>query len=309
MKGYIEQAYKGQLGRWKYIIPTGLFFGLMALNVLASLFLDIDESSIIQQQIQEDGKNYTFFTLLLPFFILLVLLLLYVKFAHQQSITSLTTSRKKIDWSRIFFSFSIVAVFIISLTIVDYYLRPDAYELNFDFSKFLPLAILAIILVPFQTSFEEYMFRGYLMQGLGVIAKNRWVPLFFTSIIFGLMHFANPEVATLGPVIMISYIGTGFLLGIMTLMDEGMELSIGFHAGNNLITALLVTAEWTAFQTDSILIYTEQPTAGLDVLIPVFVIYPIYLLIMAKVYKWKNWKERLFGKVEEPKEIEDVQFE
>jgi hypothetical protein len=30
------------------------------------------------------------------------------------------------------------------------------------------------------------------------------------------------------------YIGTGLFLGI-TLMDEGMELALGFHAANNLV--------------------------------------------------------------------------
>jgi hypothetical protein len=102
---------------------------------------------------------------------------------------------------------------------------------------------------------------------------------------------------------MVSYIGTGFLLGIMALMDEGLELSIGYHAGNNLITALLVTADWTAFQTESILIYTEEPMVGFDVFFPVLIIYPIYLLVMAKVYKWKDWKSKLFGKVILPKSI------
>jgi hypothetical protein len=28
------------------------------------------------------------------------------------------------------------------------------------------------------------------------------------------------------------YIGTGLFLGILTLMDEGMELALGFHANN-----------------------------------------------------------------------------
>ena len=36
-------------------------------------------------------------------------------------------------------------------------------------------------------------------------------------------------------------------------MDDGLELAIGFHAANNLIAALLVTADWTVFQTESIL--------------------------------------------------------
>lgn len=299
---FIQQAYTGKIGRWKYIIPALLFFGLMGVNILFSILMDIDQSEIIAKQIEKNGKNYTFFTLLIPFAFLLGLLFLYVKFVHKQSLKTLTTSRKKIDWSRVGFSFSLVAIFISLMTFGDYFFRPEAYEMNFDFSQFIFLAAIAIILVPIQTSFEEYMFRGYLMQGIGVITRYRWVALITTSLIFGLMHFANPEVSMLGPVIMISYIGTGFLLGIMTLMDEGMELALGFHAGNNLITALLVTANWTAFQTDSVLIYTEEPTAGFDVLIPVFIIYPIYLLIMAKVYNWSNWKEKLLGKVSLPQE-------
>jgi hypothetical protein len=96
------------------------------------------------------------------------------------------------------------------------------------------------------------------------------------------------------------YIGTGFLLGIMTLMDEGLELALGFHAGNNLIGALLITADWTAFQTNSVLKDVSDPSAGWDILIPLLVVYPVFLFLMARTYRWNNWKERLFGKVSPP---------
>jgi membrane protease YdiL (CAAX protease family) len=158
-------------------------------------------------------------------------------------------------------------------------------------------------MIPLQTSFEEYLFRGYFMQGLGTLVKNRWVPLIITSVCFGGLHFFNPEVTQMGNLIMIYYIGTGFLLGIMTLMDEGMELALGFHAGNNLTAALLVTADWTAFQTESIFKDISDPTAGIDVLVPVFIIYPLFLFIMAKKYGWSDWKNKLFGKVEKPETI------
>ena len=102
---------------------------------------------------------------------------------------------------------------------------------------------------------------------------------------------------------MVHYIGTGFLLGIMTLMDEGIELALGFHAANNLLTALLVTAEWTAFQTNSIFKDISEPSAGWDVFVPVLVVYPIFLFIFAKKYKWTNWSERLFGKVQKPEVV------
>jgi hypothetical protein len=165
--------------------------------------------------------------------------------------------------------------------------------------------VIAVILVPLQTSFEEYFFRGYLMQGIGLLAKNKWVPLFVTSVIFGLLHIANPEIEKLGYILLVYYISTGLLFGIMTLMDDGLELALGFHLANNLFTALLVTADWTAFQTHSIFKDVSEPTeAGFfDVFMPVFIIFPIVLFVFAKKYKWTNWKEKLFGRVEKP--IED----
>lgn len=101
----------------------------------------------------------------------------------------------------------------------------------------------------------------------------------------------------MGNIIMIYYIGTGLFLGVITLMDEGMELALGFHAANNLIGALLVTSDWSVFQTNSIFKDMSQPSAGFDVILPVVVVYPILLFIYSKKYNWTNWKERLTGKI------------
>lgn len=301
---YIQQAYKGDLGKWKYIFFPLFFFGLMALNFLAIAFLDLDVEKIIQEEVAAKGENRFLIESLIPFAIGLGLLFLWVKYIHQQSITSLTTSRAKIDWNRIFFSFGLWTAITVMFIVIGYFLAPEDYVFNFKPIPFLILAIIGIILVPLQTSFEEYFFRGYLMQGLGVVFKNRWVPLFFTSIVFGLMHLGNPEVTKLGNLIMVYYIGTGFFLGILTLMDEGLELALGFHAANNLVTALLVTADWTAFQTHSILRDVSEPTLGADVYIPVFIIFPLLLFFFSKKYGWTNWKDKLFGKIEEPQSVE-----
>ena len=83
-------------------------------------------------------------------------------------------------------------------------------------------------MIPIQTSLEEYIFRGYLMQGFAGMFKNRWAPLLMTSLIFGSLHMFNPEVEKLGYGIMVYYIGTGLFLGILSLMDEGIELSYRF---------------------------------------------------------------------------------
>jgi membrane protease YdiL (CAAX protease family) len=169
--------------------------------------------------------------------------------------------------------------------------------IQFNPEKFAVFVVLALVLIPFQASFEEYLFRGHMLQGLGLATKTRWVPLLVTSFLFGIMHIGNPEVDKLGMIIMFYYIGTGLFLGILTLMDEGLELALGFHAANNLIGALLVTSDWSAFQTHSILKDISVPSANFQIFIPILVFFPILLYIFSKKYKWSNWKERLFGNI------------
>lgn len=294
---YIEQGYKGEIGLWKYLfIPLG-FIGFMVLNYISTINSPVSVEDSLASLIDQLGPNIVLIILLAPLVVGLFVVLGWTKLIHSQTITSLTTSRKKIDWKRIFFAFALWGGLTAIMVLIDIYFSPDDYVLNFNLGKFIILAIIAILLVPLQTSFEEYLFRGYIMQGLGIAVKNRWIPLLVTSFLFGIMHIANPEVEKLGYGIMVYYIGTGLFLGILTLMDEGLELALGYHAANNLITALLVTADWTAFQTDSIFKDVSEPVLGWDILIPVFVVFPLLLFFFAKKYKWSNWNERLFGRV------------
>lgn len=297
---YIEQLQKYKLQAWTYFPLPFLFGVLMVVNYWFSDGVDTDV--IIKQYINTIGVNKTFVVFLSPLAVLLLIVLFYNRYFQNNSIRLLTTSRDKIDWKRIFFSFFLWSGITILTTIISYYVSPKDFVWNFNLEKFVPFFFLAIILIPMQTSFEEYLFRGHLLQGLGLATKTKWVPFLVTSFLFGIMHIANPEVDKLGLIIMVYYIGTGLFLGLLTLMDEGLELALGFHAANNLVGALLVTSDWTAFQTNSILIDISEPEAGLQIFLPLLIVYPILIFIFAKKYKWNNWKDRLFGKVE-PLEI------
>jgi len=305
---FIAQAYKYYHEFWRYLIGSLIIIAAAVIGQLpftAAIFykkgFEVIGSSE-QELMRVLDSNLSLFLLLLSFVFAMGGVYLAVRFLHKQPLKTVTTSRKKVDWKRIFFGFMLIAVFTGVSTYWDYKSNPEDYVLNYEPVSFAILCVIAILLVPIQTSVEEYVFRGYLMQGFGTLAKNKWFPLLLTSVIFGGLHFFNPEVGKLGNIIMIYYIGTGLFLGIITLMDEGMELALGFHAGNNLVGVLLVTADWTAFQTESILKDVSNPAAGFQVILPVFIIYPIFLFIMAKVYKWNGWKEKLIGPVLPPKE-------
>jgi membrane protease YdiL (CAAX protease family) len=305
---FIEQAYKSLNEGWRYILGiVVVFIGWQMIGGIPLIVAVFSKSESLSDLAGGDlgvmadllGSNTFLFYMLLTFVIGLACLFFWTKVVHKQPIKELTTSRKKVDLKRIFFAFTLWAIISIAFILIDVKMFPDDYVFNFNLMPFLILAVISIIMIPIQTSMEEYFLRGYMMQGIGVIAKNRWVPLIFTSTLFGLMHMFNPEVEKLGYGIMVYYIGTGFFLGILTLMDEGLELALGFHAANNLTAALLVTADWTAFQTNSVFRDVSDPVLGWDVFVPVLVIYPILLFIFSKKYKWMDWKDRLFGNVQE----------
>ena len=302
---YIEQGYEGEFKLWKFwILPLG-FIVLMVFNYISVLYSPVSVEVMMAEMIEKLGSNLVLILLLFPLALGLFFVLGWVKLVQSQSIRALTTSRKKVDWKRIWFAFFLWGGITVGLTLIDVFLSPEKFKLNFELIPFLKLALIAVLLIPLQTSFEEYMFRGHMMQGLGLLVRNRWFPLLFTSLLFGLMHLGNPEVDTLGPGVMIFYIGTGLFLGIITLMDEGLELALGFHAANNLFGALLVTADWTAFQTNSIYRDVSEPVLGWDILVPVFVIFPLLIYFFSKKYGWKDWKERLTGKVYTKEEFEE----
>ncbi|MBT3871336.1 MAG: CPBP family intramembrane metalloprotease [Flavobacteriaceae bacterium] len=316
---YIAQAYKFKHDGWRYVVGTIIIFligwqflGMIPLIVVSFFqaenlpeFLIASESAFAS--LFPAKSNLYLLLILLTFIGGFIALIFVIKYIHRETLTQLTTSRKKIDWGRFFFGFGLIAALSIVTTVFDFYSNPENYVVQFELIPFLIMFVIVVVLIPIQTSFEEYFFRGYLMQGIGIAAKNKWVPLLITSVIFGGLHFFNPEVEKIGNVAMIYYIGTGFFLGIITLMDEGMELSLGFHAGTNLIIALLVTADWTVFQTNSILLDLSDPGAGIEVVLPVFILYPLLLGIMAWKYKWTHWREKLFGKISPPDELISIE--
>jgi len=297
---FIENAYKGNNDWWRIAITTLFTTGIFVINFIAFLILPKETIEGSYEMMKTMPKSVSLLLNLLPFLLLLALLFTLVYTLHQRNVISLTTSRKIIDIKRIGFSFGLIVFFTLVTFGISYYIDSSDIIWNFHPVKFLILFVISIILFPFQIGFEEYLFRGYLMQQIGIIAKNKWTPLVITSVFFGLFHSANPEVAEIGFGVMAFYIGTGFLLGIMTLMDGGIELALGFHLGNNIMAALLITSDYSALQTDAVFRSSgkENPSDILnEMIISMLIIYPLILFLMAKKYKWNNWKEKLTGKV------------
>lgn len=287
---------------WRYLLGTSIIFSAYFLGQIPLILAWIYKKGNfknVQNSTQKElmtllDENIMLFFALLMFVFTLFGIIITLKI-HSQSFTKLITGRTSIAWKRILFSFSIISLFVIISTLIDFKNNPQDYLWNFKWTPFIILTFIVVFLMPIQTSVEEFIFRGYLMQGIASITESKWLALLVTSLLFGFMHFSNPEVEKLGIYAKLFYIGTGFFLGIITLMDNGMELALGFHAANNLITALLVTTEYSVIQTPAILKQTVEPEVGIVILLPLLILYPMLLFIFSKKYKWTHWKTHLFG--------------
>ena len=299
---HLEKIRESQGGRFdRYVIGCLIivfaFFVAQlphTFAVINAVGLDQLGSLDVAGMLQALPSNTTLVLMLLPFALVAVLVSVLIRRLHNISIRAFITSRAKIDWKRIGFSFVGIVLLNFLFFIISYYSNPSHFQWNFDPQAFAILFLIAIVLVPLQTSAEELFFRGYLMQGFGQVFKHRIFPLLITSLLFGFMHFGNPEIDKLGPLLMVSYVSMGFFFGIITLMDEGLELALGYHAGNNLLISLLVTSDWTAFQTNSLFLDVSTP----DVYMLAFMQLPMLLILMVLFswkYGWNNWRQRVIS--------------
>ena len=282
---YVANALTVKNNFWRYVLGVFIIFiftQIGSIPFIVAIFnkvglegaANLDPSTMMTIL---ENSNLTFFYTLLTFFVGFIGFIIVIKYLHNQTILSITSSRKSIDYKRILTSFTAISTILVLNILFSFLISPEDYVLQFNLNDFLILLLIAVIFIPIQTSLEEYVFRGYLMQGLGVMFNNKWLPLILTSISFGFLHFYNPEIMKLGSILLVHYVATGLFLGIITLMDDGMELALGFHAGNNLLIALIVTADWTVFQTTSIFNYIGEPDVINQSLFSLSIIYPILL--------------------------------
>lgn len=291
---FINQYIKGKenWGTYLLTISISLFFFLIG-NFIASSLLISMGIHLDNLYVGRD-KHLGLAIIIIPFVFFLFGLLFSIKFVHKRPVLSVLTSRLKFDWKRYFLGFFIWFGILLIILLIDLMISDDI-QWNLNLST-LPSLLLVVFILPLQTAAEDVFFRGFLFQGLGKWWKHGGISLFVSAVLFGLMHVGNPEVELLGKTILVFYIMSGLFLGVISHMDDGLELGMGYHAANNIFAALVLTNEWQVFQTDAFFINQSSPSFGWDAVFTILVLQPLIVLIFAKIYKWKDWQGKLFNR-------------
>lgn len=295
---FIQQGQKG-VGNFGTILFTiaSLCMGFIAGNLVAEkLSLEFLGHSLVHLPETAD-PNAILALNLLPFGFAMATLLLCVKNFHRRPMMSVLTSRKRFDLKRFFFAFFVWGA-VMTVTLIVGGLMGAPMTFQFNASSFFPLLAISLFIVPIQTTTEELVFRGYLFQQFGNSFRFGLASIVISGVLFGLLHAGNPEIAKLGYGVLSYYIGTGIFLGIVTHMDDGIELAAGYHTVNNVFGILIVTNNWQVFTTDALFVDHSEPTYIWETVLTLGLLQPLMLFLFSKVYKWKNWKSKMFQRVE-----------
>lgn len=309
---YLQQASLGKRSYLRYIftitllisiiIVAGQFSYRMGMKIVGVSDAQIKDYNLAQSR-DVMGKNLFLIVNLFPFILQFFVMFFAIKYIHQRPVLSILTARPAFDWKRFFFSFGLFGI-ALGIGITHTLLTTNTTHWNFKGETFWMLMGLSFFVLPLQTAFEELMFRGYFLQGSINLLKKPIAAIFISSFLFAILHFENPEVVKLGEVLVFYYFASGLFMSLLTVLDDGLELSLGFHTVNNIFGTLILTNNWQVFQTDALFMDTSDPVIGWDLWIIVLVIYPLMLFIFHKVYKWQSWKKVLFETIELEDEVQ-----
>lgn len=239
------------------------------------------------------SKNEFFALTMIPFVFGLLSIVFCSRLIFKRSFRTFLTARPRFDFRRFFFSFGLWSTLMMVsffITFIDY---SHQIHWNFQPEHFFWLVLISLVLVPIQTGFEEVLFRGFLLQMFGKATQKGIYLILINGILFCALHLMNPEVGTLGLPAIIFYILSGVFTAFIAIMDDGLELSWGFHLANNLFGIIIVTNDWQVIQTDALFMDVSTPVLGWDMYVTMFLFYPLMIFVFWLVYRWKNWNKVL----------------
>jgi len=258
---YLDLARQGRNEWWRYLLGALIiaFFWLVLGNVPYVLLMLAGYSE----------PPLDFVAVNLTIFMMLAGLAVTVKLIHRRSLRSLIAPEDRFDWTRAARAAAAWVVMAAAVAILEHLIYPERYYLSFNPDRFFFYLVLVLLLTPLQCFVEELVFRGYVMQGLGLLTRRPLVIAALSSIAFTIPHLLNPEVLEHGAAIMAAnYFAIGMLLATITLRDGRLELAIGLHAVNNVFLALIANYEGSVLTTESVFTARElDPVYSLVTLI------------------------------------------
>jgi uncharacterized protein len=220
-----------------------------------------------------------FVTMMLQFVLGLGGLAFGAAYMQRMPVKEVLTASAKVRWVRLLGALFLWMLLLSLYSAVQELIAPGSIVLADDRWE-IPLWVLpALVLVSLQCAFEEMAVRGQLMQWVaGGNQRAPWRPWLVTSVIFAVLHGFNAEVGHYGFLSMMAqYFLFGLFLGAFAIMDEGLEIPIGLHIGNNFFS--LFGVGYTGASIDSPSLFVQPFTSTTNDLLGSLLLFVLVFIV------------------------------
>jgi len=238
----VARGGRNGAGRW----ALGVLIVVVFWQVLGSI------PAIVSLADGRQSGTELYLTLNATFVAMLVGLWLVVRYVHRRPFRTLLAPDGRFRWDQavrgaLYWTAAVVVASVVEWVVV----RPE-YTYTLEPARFLPLLPVVLVLTTIQASSEEFFFRGYLLQGTGLLTRRTAVLAAVNGLLFGIPHLGNPEVGSGFALLAAYYFLFGVFATLVTLRSGSLHLAIGLHVVNNLMGALLVGPPNSALTTNKI---------------------------------------------------------
>lgn len=265
-----------------------LFIAVMAIKKKYVSIYDPDvNSKLLNPEIIHQPPWLVLALTLFIFVVAMAGLWIGVKYIQRKKFLSIITGHRTFRRERFITGFLLWGGLMAAVFGVNMWLNPDTVVNSFNLSQFIPSFLVAVLLLPIQTWFEEFYMRGNLLQGFAQATKSPVWAILITSLLFAALHMANPEAAKYGRLTVLpQYLLPAIMFGVITVLDEGLELAMGMHLINNLFGATVITSADSAIQSSTIWRNTGPMNMAAEN-ISYIIIMTVVIAFLWWRYKWK----------------------
>jgi uncharacterized protein len=155
-----------------------------------------------------------------------------IRLLHRRPFRSVMTTGDRLNRCHLIQGFGLSFLLISGAYMVDYFLSYPNPLSRVHVPLLFGIDFITILVgLTITATAEEVLFRGYMLQALGLLTRNRIVLAVVIGFLFTMLHLTKPGLTYY---ILLGHFEVGVFLTIMTLKSNGIELAVGSHVAYNL---------------------------------------------------------------------------
>lgn len=279
MDVYLAYASRGKNAWWRYLlclVLACLVTTVMLMVIVVVLMLAHLLPSDLAAEVQHPETVTPFFLgIAASFGFLTIGLVLAMAVVHRKRPADVIGQWR---WRFFAWGFGVWLVVQTVLALIDFLIAPRGFAFSAGPGT-LSLAAVAFAAILIQTFSEEFIFRGYLTQGLLLLLKKPWPTAIVSGLLFGSLHIANGIPQALNASVF------GIVCALIAIRTGGIALSFGLHLANNYFGAVVVVSGSDVFKgSPGLFTQTTPHLVWWDLFLAVMVLACVPWLIFRQRY-------------------------